>query len=192
MDDATAKRFAQDAQHNPQAFAALYDAYVDRIFAYVFRMARDEAVAQDLTAVAFEKALRHIRKKRWQGDSVIAWLYRIARNETMSHFRKQKRLLPWQAAIPTGLMQQSGHAPEAHILQQQKHSLLNRSIKQLSTKDQEILLLRFFEDLTHAQIAELLQCSRNTVYVRLHRALKRLRHALEQTDPQGELTNVTP
>ncbi|KAA3659718.1 MAG: RNA polymerase subunit sigma-70, partial [Chloroflexi bacterium] len=77
----------KQAQTDPNAFGALYDRYVDRIYAYAYRQVQEAALAQDVTAVTFEKALRHIRKYRWQGKSFCAWLYRIARNEAMSHHR---------------------------------------------------------------------------------------------------------
>ena len=54
----------KEAQHNPQAFGAIYDRYVDRIYAYALRLVQDEALAQDITAVTFEKALRHIPSYR--------------------------------------------------------------------------------------------------------------------------------
>lgn len=57
------------AQTDPEAFAALYDRYGDRIYAYAYRHVQDAVPAQDVTAVTFEKALRHIRKYRWQGKS---------------------------------------------------------------------------------------------------------------------------
>ncbi|MCA9998236.1 MAG: hypothetical protein KDE56_20885 [Anaerolineales bacterium] len=55
------------------------------IYAYAYQQVQDVAVAQDITAVSFEKALSHIGSFSWQGKSVAAWLYRIARNEAGWH-----------------------------------------------------------------------------------------------------------
>ncbi len=66
------RQLVEQAQNDPAAFAVLYDRYVDRIFAYAQRLMQDEAAAQDVTAVTFEKALRHIRRYQWQGSSFAA------------------------------------------------------------------------------------------------------------------------
>lgn len=66
------KTLVEQAKTNPQAFARLYDQHVDRIFRYAFRQTGDEALAQDVTAVTFEKAMRHIWHYEWRGQSVLA------------------------------------------------------------------------------------------------------------------------
>jgi RNA polymerase sigma-70 factor (ECF subfamily) len=85
MPDINERKLVEQAQKEPQAFAVLYDRYVARIFKYVQRQVQDEMVAQDVTAVTFEKALRHIRRYEVQDGSFSAWLYRIAHNELMSY-----------------------------------------------------------------------------------------------------------
>ena len=181
----------KQAQSDPQAFGKLYDQYVDRIYAYAYRQVQDETLAQDVTAVTFEKALRHIRKYRWQGKSFCAWLYRIARNEAMSHHRRQRRQVSWQFVESHDNGMNNGREMETAVLQTQHHQQLHKAMAQLSAKDHEILSLRFFESLNNDEIAEVLNCSTNNVYVRLHRALKRLQKQLEKTDPQGEAHYVS-
>ncbi|MCA9971404.1 MAG: RNA polymerase sigma factor, partial [Anaerolineales bacterium] len=94
LDDDT---LMQQAPHRPEAFGALYDRYVDRIHAYAYRLTQDEALAQDVTAATFEKALTAVRRSAWRGGSVAAWLFRIAHNEAMSQHRRRKWLAPWRA-----------------------------------------------------------------------------------------------
>lgn len=94
------KKLVEQAKLDPRAFARLYDLYLERIYGYVYRQTGNVMVAQDITAVTFEKALRHIRRHRWQGVSFGAWLYAIARNEIAQHYRQQKRLLDWQVPEP--------------------------------------------------------------------------------------------
>ena len=192
------KALVAQAQTDPQAFAALYDRYVDRIYAYAYRQVQDATSAQDVTAVTFEKALRHIRKYRWQGKSFAAWLYRIARNEAMSHHRRQRRLLPWQSVETHANGASSKQDIETHALSEvetavfrnQRRRQLHHALAKLSAKDRDILSLRFFEALNSEEVAEVLNCSPNNVYVRLHRALKRLQKQLEKMDPQGEAQHV--
>jgi RNA polymerase sigma-70 factor, ECF subfamily len=169
------KQLVEQAKSDPRAFTRLYDRYLDRIYAYVYRQTRDEMVAQDVTAVTFEKALRNIRRHRWQGVSFGAWLYSIARNEIAQHYRQQKRLLDWQLPEPHS----NGRLPETAVQQREREQKVHRALAQLNDLDRDILGLRFFEGLENQEIAQILNCSTDNVYVRIHRALKRLRGQME-------------
>ncbi|MEZ4683998.1 MAG: sigma-70 family RNA polymerase sigma factor [Caldilineaceae bacterium] len=156
------------AKRDPEAFAQLYDTYVDRIYLFVRRRALEESVAEDITALTFEKALRALPAYQSKGAGFCAWLYRIARNELVSHLRRQRRftfLHPNQAS-PLNLDWLVEHNEEL--------AELRTALGKLSATDQELLGLRFFEELSNAEIAEVLGCAVDNVYVRLHRALKRL------------------
>src|SRR6185437_10519764 len=83
-------RSIEQARNDSAAFAALYDCYIERIYVYVARQTGDDDLAKDITAATFEKALRNLRRYRWQGVSFGAWLFRIAHNEIVQHYRKQK------------------------------------------------------------------------------------------------------
>ena len=159
----------EQARHDPAAFGALYDRYVDRIFVYARRLMQDEAAAQDVTAVTFEKALRHIRQRGWQGESFIAWLYRIARNEALSKLRRQKWLSPRQWFGSTEL-----RVTETAVQSRQTTQAIHHALARLRPKDR---------DISSEDVAAILACSTNTVYVRLHRALERLRAELERDQP---------
>jgi RNA polymerase sigma-70 factor (ECF subfamily) len=174
----------QSAQRDPQAFAALYDAYLDRIYNYTLRLTRHPALAEDLTAATFEKALRHLRRFRWQGKSFCAWLYRIARNEAFQHQRKER----WLA--PLGIGQRSEQDVEAAAFQAERHGRLHAGLAQLAPNDREVLTLRFFEGLSSAETAEVLGCSVDNVYLRLHRALARLRQQLEVVEVEKGTAHV--
>ena len=173
MTDVDEKALVDQAQRDPQAFAALYDRYVERIYAFAYRQMQDEAAAEDVTSVTFEKALRHIRGYRWQGVSFGAWLYRIARNEIAQHHRRKRFTLPllqWHV---------SEMNVEAFVQTSEQRDAVQAAFARLSEGDQEVLTLRFFEELPSAEVAEVLGCSIQNVYLRLHRALGRLRKQLE-------------
>jgi RNA polymerase sigma-70 factor, ECF subfamily len=179
MLDIEEKALVEQAQRNPQAFAALYDRYVERIYAFAYRRTQDEAAAEDVTSVTFEKALRHIRSYRWQGISFGAWLYRIAHNEIAQHHRRKRFTLPllqWHV---------SEMNVEASVQASEQRDAVQFAFARLSDSDQEVLTLRFFEELSSAEVAEVLGCSIQNVYLRLHRALGRLRKQLE-----GVIENV--
>ena len=173
MTDVDEKALVEQAKRDPQAFGALYDRYVERIYAFAYRRTQDEAAAEDMTSVTFEKALRHIRSYRWQGVSFGAWLYRIARNEVVQHHRRRRFTLPllqWHVSETN---------VEASVQTSEQRDAVQAAFARLSEGDQEVLTLRFFEELSSAEVAEVLGCSVQNVYLRLHRALGRLRKHLE-------------
>lgn len=188
------QRLVEQARQDSQAFGALYDRYVDRIYAYATRQSNGDAnVAQDITAATFEKALRHIQRYRWQGVSFCAWLYRIARNEAVQQQRRQRFLAPlfgWHAGEAPASEMRVEKAAQANEQRDELHEALAR----LPAKDREVITLRFFEELSSAEVAEVLNCSTAQVYVRLHRALGRLRQALEPAPlpTQGKVKQYVP
>lgn len=160
------------AKTNTEAFAQLYDLYVDRVFHFIRRRTQEESVAEDITALTFEKALRALPDYRPKGAGFCAWLYRIARNELISHQRKERWLtmLHPNQASPLNL--------DWLVEQNEEVAELRLALQKLSAADQDVVTLRFFEELTNAEIAEILGCSVDNVYVRLHRALRRLAQKL--------------
>jgi len=160
------------ARHDPHAFAALYDRYVDRIYAYAQRETGDLPLAQDMVSATFEKALRSMNRYEWRGTSFGAWLYRIARNEIMMVRRRQKWTVPLLGEWT------SPSRVEQEVQARQERDDLTVAIDRLRPRDQEVLRLRYHEELTHDEIGEMLAISSKNVAVRLHRALKRLKREL--------------
>jgi RNA polymerase sigma-70 factor, ECF subfamily len=173
----------QRAQEDPQAFGVLYDRYVDRIYTFAWRQKSDKALAQDVTAITFEKALRHLQRYRRQGSSFCAWLYRIARNEIVQHYRRQRFLAPLRGWLL------SDSNVERAVQNQERQDALQEALARLPAPDREVIVLRFFEELSSAEVAEILGCSTANVYVRLHRALGRLRREME-VGASGEFASV--
>mgnify|MGYP001457323916 CR=1 FL=1 len=171
-------QLVQQARHDPTAFGQLYDRYVDRIYAYVQRETGDTAVAQDIVSATFEKALQNLPRYEWRGVSFGAWLYKIARNEIRMQYRRQKWFAPLQDRFFS-----DAHVERA-VQQQEEQDAVRQALKRLSARDQEILRLHFFEELSHAEISIVVNCSTRNVAVRLHRALKRLRRKLADSAPE--------
>jgi RNA polymerase sigma-70 factor (ECF subfamily) len=148
---------------------------------------QDDAAAQDVTAVTFEKALRHIRRYEWQNKSFAAWLYRIARNEAISRLRRQKWLSPRQWFGSTEL-----RVTETAVQTRQTNQAIHQALARLRPKDRDIIVLRYLDELSSEDVAEILACSTDIVYVRLHRALARLRVELEGDLPEPSSREVNP
>lgn len=173
----------EQAKSDPAAFGVLYDRYVERIYGYALRETRDVAAAQDVTAATFEKALRHLRRFRWGQLGLAPWLYRIARNEIVQQYRRNKWLSPLDTSAEEGLgreprLDRDARPIESAVLSTERNHDLHEALARLSPADREILSLRFLEQLPTEAVAHVLACSRDNVYVRLHRALGRLRDQL--------------
>lgn len=162
----------EQAKKDSRAFDQLYNRYVERIYAYVYRLVQDAQLSEDLTAAVFEKALRNIQRYEDRGFSFSAWLYRIAHNEVVSHMRRQRFRTPW--AVAESLLR-SDQNVEAEVQVNVQRDVLHIALENLPTKDREILVLRFFEGFSSRQVAEILGYTENNVNVRMHRALKKLR-----------------
>ena len=154
------------------AFAILYERYIDRIYGFCFRRTRDDALALDITSATFEKALRSLRIYQWRGVSFGAWLYKIARNEIAQHYRRHF----W---LPLLDRFQSSQDVEQTVQLNEQNASLYAALHKLSNADRELITLRYLESLSSIEVAEILDCSVENVYLRLHRALGRLRHQLE-------------
>ena len=186
MPEPDEQNLIERARRDPQAFAELYDRYVDRIYAYVFRRTGEVVLAQDVTSATFEKALRHLQRKVWKGQSYCAWLYRIAHNELVAHHRQNGRLAPLPA-------EQAGEMDvEGYVQRSQQRRSLREAFARLSESDREVLSLRLYEELSSAETAEILGCSIQNVYVRLHRALERLRRELQDSEDNTGEQNYVP
>ncbi|HSH02746.1 MAG TPA: sigma-70 family RNA polymerase sigma factor [Anaerolineae bacterium] len=166
------------AKREPQQFVRLYDKYADRIYRYAQRELGDVAVAQDVVSATFEKAFKNLKRFRWRGVSFGAWLYKIARNEMMMYHRQQKRLFP----LFTSFF--SSHSVEQTVQKGDEADQVQRALRRLSRRDQEVLRLIYYEDLSHDEIGEVLGCSARNVAVRRHRALKRLKKQLSSTSAE--------
>ena len=164
---------ASAARSDPQAFGALYDRYVKRIYAYALRRTGNSEAAEDVTSASFEKALRYLQRNGWKSGSFLAWLYRVARNEAVHLYRKGKRQVAWQEQV-------DGDPDHESALElDQERCQLRKAFTRLSIRDQEVLNLRFFEGLSSPDAAEVLGCSLPNLYLQVHRALQRLRKELE-------------
>jgi RNA polymerase sigma factor (sigma-70 family) len=167
------------------AFEELYRRYQRRISAFVRRVVRDEARAEDVTQEAFVSALRRLRAT----DSEIAfkpWIYEIARNAAIDHWRRSSRaeevsinqddlLRPDDRARLVGAV-----APEASLIQKERIDHLAGALDELSQTHHRILVMRELEGLSYREIGEQLELSRPAVESTLFRARRRLESEYEE------------
>ena len=165
------------AQTGADGFGELFDKYYDKIYTYAYRRVGARGTAEDIAACTFEDALRGIRRLRWDGKPIAAWLYRIASRRVADYYRGVK-------ANPTldieNIKLEGESSLAENVEQSETRSAVRATLARLELRDREIIQFVYFDELDTAEIAAIWNCSANSVYVRLHRALKRLRTLLEE------------
>lgn len=163
----------EKASDDSQAFAQLYDRYIEHIYRYALRRTGDCGLAEDITSATFEKALRHLQSHGWKGSSYKAWLYMIANQQVIEHHRRNQHYI----SLSDKTKAEIDIEEIADITFQ--WAQIAQAMGELSHSDQEIITLRLIEGLSNAETAEFLECSPQNVSVRLYRALGRLRKLLD-------------
>lgn len=181
MDMAVEHTLLAEAQASAEGFGRLYDATYDRIYAYAYRRTGSATEAEDITAAVFEAALRGIGRVRLGDRPVLAWLYGIARYHVADHYRR--RGVTAEDNVETDGREGESPDPQERLEGEEQAALLRRALASLSADDQAVLDSVYFAGLPRDEAARLMGISTNALYVRLHRALARLRRqvtALEQ------------
>ncbi len=177
----TRKASSRPSTDLPQDFQAWYRDHRSVVYRYVrFRVATREA-AEDVTSDVFMKALRSLRRYDPNRASPRTWLLRIARNAVTDHLRSLRRRGALHVSLDriADLVADMPSQEERVIKQERIQRLLNGN-QTLRKMDQEILSLRYGAGFSNGEIAEHLRISNNAVAVRLHRALKRLKGAVQE------------
>jgi len=155
----------------------LFERYFDRIYNYVYaRLGRVED-AEDLAIDTMTRSLTRLDLFHDQGVAFSSWVYRIAHNATIDHYRREGKatLVPLESAtMPVSA------DPADLALAQLSNDDLRGALRALTDEQQQVLILRFFQDLTAAQAAEIMGKSVGAVQALQHRALGSLERALER------------
>lgn len=162
------------AREEAAAFAELYDFYMPRVYGFVYRRVRDRCAAEDLTSVTFQRALENVRRSDFRNECFGGWLYRVASNAVVDHVRRDRRHVPiadLEDEVPADLALDG-------LAAALDRDQLRRALKALPDNHREVIVLRFYDDLDGPEMCAVLGCSRETLAVRLHRALRALRVAV--------------
>lgn len=166
-------------QGDRDAFGALYERYIDRIFNYVYYRTGNVHDAEDLTARVFQRAMKHIQNYTDRGVPFSAWLYRIAHNLVANWHRDRSRRHEIPLSDAPVLLVHGDH-PEARLVQTQEQETLLRHIRRLPPDRQQLLILKFVEHLSNAEIGQIMGRSEGAVKSLYHRTLLALRNGLNE------------
>ena len=168
------------ARREPEAFGELYRRYVERIYRYHYRHVGNHAEAEDLTSRTFLHALRAMPRYRPRDGTFQAWLFRIAHNLLVNYYRDQSRHPAVELADVPVLAAESGLWERLEAAELQRRLLA--AFEQLSEERKTLLLLKFVEQLSNAEIAVVLGKTEGAVKALYNRTLISLRHALAEED----------
>ncbi len=155
-----------------EAFGLLYDHYLPKIYRFVLLKVSHREEAEDLTHQAFLKAWENINQYNFKGYSFGAWLYRIARNITVDYYRNNRSETSLEEVSEIAI---GGLSLGGAIDKKIEWEGLIKSLKQLKEIEQEVLIMRFVEDLPLKEIAEAIDKSEGAVKLIQHRAINNLK-----------------
>jgi RNA polymerase sigma-70 factor (ECF subfamily) len=162
------------------ALEELYLIHFDRIYSYLHVSVGNRHDAEDLTTQTFLKMLESINKFRWQSAPFSAWLFRIAHNLAMDHFRASRRWQP-EEEVPEPLADESTSAEEGAFESIGRKSMLEL-IDELSGEQQQVLTLKFVFNFSNAEAATILGKTEGAIKSLQHRALVSLQKQLERRE----------
>ena len=161
------------------SFSILYQRYVGRIYNYVYYRTGNAFDAEDLTARVFQRALNHIHNYQDKGVPFTAWLYRIAHNLVANWHRdnSRKKEIPIEDHL---VIHSHDDHPEVSLVQNQDTDVLLRVIRKLPPERQQLIILKFVDRLSNAEIAHIMGKSEGAIKSLYHRTLLSLRGKLNR------------
>lgn len=174
------RALVERAKKEPEAFGILFDKYYDQIYRYILHRTADKDLADDLTADTFHKALEKLWRFKWMNLPFSAWLYRIALNEVRGYFRKKQKYQNTEIDNESGEEIESYENPDNRLSEQSLFYRLHQAIKNLDQKYQEVITLKYFEEMSIKEICGITGKAEGTVKSLIHRGLKLLENEIDE------------
>lgn len=178
LQQARERKLVEAARDDPVAFGWLYEQHVDAIYTYTLQRVRDAAVAEDIVAETFQRALEHLDRYEWRGVPFSAWLYRIASNLVAARYRRE----PPAPLDDAGDVLDEGAGPEQSLLDHERRRELMVAVATLPPEQQQAVILRYGHGLRNKEIAYVMGRSEGAIKQLLHRAIGGLQRRLAVTE----------
>jgi RNA polymerase sigma-70 factor (ECF subfamily) len=168
------------ARTDPNAFALLYDRYVERVYQFAYRRLASHADAEDVTAQTFHRALEHLGRYEWRGLPFGAWLFRIARNLVVDHLRAAGAPLSLDEVSANGAEPADADTwlPEEALIARDEVQAAWAAVATLPPLQRRAVVLRFGRDLSHAEVGQIIGRSEAATKQLIYRAMLTLRARL--------------
>lgn len=165
-------------QGNQKAFGQLVNRYLPYVFNYLYRMTQNHEVSEEMAQEAFVKAYKNL-KSFDKNRSFKPWILRIASNAAISELRKQSKVVSLNALEEEGQWGEADHQPQENIDVQLERKLSSEEVMKvlghLDEKYQQVLLLRYQQELSYDEISQALNIPLNTVRTWIKRGLEKLK-----------------
>ena len=165
------------ARGDEDAAALLFDHYYPRVYRYAVARLGEQHDAEDVAAETFARVLRGLDRFKWQGSGFEAWLFRIAANLVVDHFRHRSREVADEIDDDPA---STDELPETRAIQREEAGELAALLDGLAPEQKEVLVLRFAAGLDTNQAAEVMKKKVNAVRQLQFRALENLRQKVRQ------------
>lgn len=159
-------------QGDAEAFASLYAFYVERITRYIYFRVTDHELAEDITSRIFLKMLEKLDTYQAGRSPIIAWLYRMAHNAVIDHYRMKRTFISLEDVHQAEVRQEDGIEEKLDL--QIKSQQLREALQVLTEEQQRVLILKFIDGLSTLEIARQLGKRQGAVRSLQMRALQRL------------------
>ncbi|MCU0360266.1 MAG: sigma-70 family RNA polymerase sigma factor [Bacteroidia bacterium] len=170
-------RWIEAAKLNPEAFRPLYEKYYKAIFSYLYQRMSSKDTAFDTTSQVFLKALTNLKTYEFRGVPFSSWLYRIAHNEMVQVFRKQKE----QRVVNADINDLKFICEEnKEVFFEEYIPYLKKIIGKLKEKELQLVEMRYFEKRPFKEIAEILNISEINAKVRMYRIIEKLKVSIRK------------
>jgi RNA polymerase sigma-70 factor, ECF subfamily len=168
----TDRQLIELSKNNSAHFGVLYERYFDLIYRFVFkRIGGDEDKAGDITQLTFLKAMNSLSKYEDRGFPFSSWLYRIAQNEVNLFFRKNKKII----SVEVDENKLNVICIENDLSEINLEELIE-AINSLKSEHQDLIELRFFQELSFKEIADIYQITEANAKMRIYRILEKMKH----------------
>ena len=173
-------QFVKQAQQGDvRGFAALHDCHYEAVYNYVYFRVSEQAVVEDITAEVFTRMVKRLDRYRRKKKTILPWLYTIARNLIIDHYRKEDRT-PEQVPIEDLSIPAEEKIPEQHLSTMNNKDCLKNALQKLTEIQQQVIIGKFIEDRSNEEVAALTNRTIGAIKSLQHRALASLRRYIEQ------------
>ena len=165
-----------------EIFTELYEEFLPKVFRYIRYRVNSEQVTEDLTSVVFEKALTNFEKYSREKASFSTWIFSIARNVVIDHYRTQARHPALSLEKAEIDVSSNEPLPGDTLEKMEEREKLRACVSRLQAEEQEIIALKFGSDMNNRQIARTMGLSESNVGTKLYRAVRKLRDSFREAE----------
>ncbi len=170
-----AQTLLQAQSGSESALGDLYNHYFDRLFKFIFYRVSHKETAEDLTEEVFIKVFRNLRTLS-EPKAFEGWLFQIARNQVIDYYRSKRPVVPLEE-IENTLEYETNIVDLVNLQTQQ--TVFIKLLKELSAEQQQVIKLKFLEDLDNDVIAQIMNKTEGAIRVIQHRAIARLKELID-------------